>query len=365
MIYSTNRTTSLGDYFTVDVNESYFGAGSLDFMEENAKDELELFEAAIKSDIDECLIGESSYELEALNEGFIENAVNKIKELMKKFIEWIKGVSKSIIAKLSNLILKDNVDFCKKAKKMLVTMKNKGNFKYSGKALDLSKMTSNSDIATDKNNNVENSEYSLYKNIMDNVKNEKYDVIEKYKNEFEEIKEVLEKNKVSVSDILNELVIDVTDQDINFVYEHINILESYSKNNLQEIKKNLKASENNAKRIAKQADNVIKNTKDTKEEGKRELLSLAADVAAFYKKSVQQLRKDNLKLLKKIISVARTVVTKAMGVYQVKENAEYTDELVQAMIETADFELDEIFEEMSEGKECNPECDDEFEDDEE
>ena len=50
MIYSTNRTASLGDTtIEVDVNKSYFGAGSLVFMQEAAEDELALFENAITS----------------------------------------------------------------------------------------------------------------------------------------------------------------------------------------------------------------------------------------------------------------------------------------------------------------------------
>lgn len=73
MIYSTNRTASLGE-ITCDVNESYFGIGAMSFMEESAQDELAIFEAAIKSDIDEVMIGESATELAALNEGFVQTA---------------------------------------------------------------------------------------------------------------------------------------------------------------------------------------------------------------------------------------------------------------------------------------------------
>lgn len=364
MIYSTNRTTSLGGYFTIDVNESYFGAGSLDFMEENAKDELELFEMAIKSDIDECLIGESSYEIEALNEGFIENAINKIKELMKKFVEWIKSVFKSIIAKLSNLILRDNKDFCKKARKMISQMKNRNNLKYSGKALAINKLQN---LNLSDNFSKEDAEFNLYDNIMDDIKNEKYDSLQKYKKIYEDIKTDIEDNPVSVKDILDEFIEDVVDEDINFIYAHIDILEQFSKKKLEKIKKSFKSAEDKAKRIAKNAEKASKKANDHNkdgEEGKRELLSLAADVAALYKKQAQSIRKDSLKILKKIISVARAVVTKVMGVYKIKENVEYTDELVQAMIETADFELDEIFEETSEGKECDSK-DDDFEDDDE
>lgn len=343
MIYSTNRTTSLGD-ITVDVNESYFGAGSLDFMQENAQDELELFEAAIKSDIDECLIGESASELEALNEGFVQNASNKIKEMMRKFIEWLKSVMRSAIAKMSQIILGDNAKFVKQARKMLVTMKNKSDFKYSGKALDLSKLNTEHKAEADARDKF-NSLYVKAKEAKDEP------AIKSVRDELEKAKEAF-KDADMRKDFDENVLITVEDKGLDFVESHLKVLEDYGKKDLAKIKKEMKEAENKAKKIAKSAEDASKKySKDDENEKNR--LALMAECASAYRSASQTFTKDALYILKKAISVARSVVTKGMGATPKHEGVEYTPELIEAMIETADFELDEALEEMSEGKECD------------
>ena len=102
MIYSTNRTSSLGEQ-SIDVNESYFGIGAQSFYQESAQDELSIFESAIKSDIDEVLIGESASELQALNEGFVAKApaavVDGERAKLEKYRETLVGIE-AALAKL-------------------------------------------------------------------------------------------------------------------------------------------------------------------------------------------------------------------------------------------------------------------------
>ena len=346
MIFNTNRTASLNDDIVVDVNESYFGAGSLDFMQENAQDELALFEAAIKSDIDEVLIGESTTELEALNESFKETAVNKIKEMMKKFIEWIQGITRSILAKLHQLINRDNDKFVKQARKMIIKMKNSKNFKYSGKALVISKLDGVKGSALD----------DRAEALYDQAKNAKSEAdIEKCKSELEKVKEIYRQMDMR-KNFEDACITEVEGEDLRFVEAHIKVLEDYGKKNLAEIKKELKDAEKKAKDIAKKAEKKSSeyNGEDTLERSK---LSLMADCAATYRNICQTITKDSLYMLKKTISVARAVVANAMGATPDEkaknEGFMYDEEMIQAMIETADFEYDEALEEMSEAKECD------------
>lgn len=349
MIFNTNRTASLNDDIVVDVNESYFGAGSLDYMQENAQDELALFEAAIKSDIDECLIGESAEELAALNEGFVQTAANKIKEMMRKFIEWLKSVTRSIIAKMSQLVLRDNDKFVKQARKMLVKMSNKSDFKYSGKALNISALNTDHKEEADARDKFN----ALYEKAKEAKEQSTIDSI---KSELESAKEAF-KNADMRKDFDEKVLIDVTDKDLNFVESHLKVLEDYGKKDLGKIKKEIKEAESKAKKIAKSAEDKSKkfSGEDAVEKAR---LALMADCAAAYRSAAQDFTKDALYILKKTISVARAVVTKGMGATPKHEGVEYTEELIQAMIEASEFELDEALEEMSEAKECKSEEDD-------
>lgn len=352
MIFNTNRTMSLGDTIDVDVNESYFGAGALNFMQENAEIELELFEAAIKSDIDEYLIGESVYELEALNEGFIQNAAKKIKDIMTKFIEWIKAITRSAIAKLTQFIVRDNAKFCKIARKRIASMKNYNKFKYTGKAikningLNLNELKENLD--------------GMW-SFWDKVKASK-DVpnIDQIKADIKEMKEEYEKDN-SIETIEKDIFYDEDNGDLKLVEEHLKFLESASKDELKKLNKVCKDFETKASKIVNDAEKAEKDYKGEDEKEKNRLAVMAA-IASAIKEAGQYGINSGLTILKKSIKVARAVVTKAMGASPKNEGFEYTPELIDAMIETTNYELDEALEEMSEGKECDP---DDIPDDEE
>ena len=344
MIYSTNRTASLSDDITVDVNESYFGLGALDFMQENAQDELALFEAAIKSDIDEFLIGESADELTALNEGFVQNAANKIKELMRKFIEWLKSITRSAIAKLSQLLVRDNEQFVKMAKTRISKMPNPGKFKYSGKALKLS----------DEKDKIENG----LKSKVESIK-AKYDkaASESSKEQLESLKSDVDKlveefNALNVREDFNkQCVYDASDEGIGFVEKHLKVLEGASKKDLKGIKDDLKKFEKEAKDLAKKAEAKAK--KDEKDEVEKVRLSVMASIANSYKTCAQKYVSDSLYITKQNVKIARAVVAKAMGATPKNEGFEFEEEFIDAMIEDANYEYDEALEEMSEAKECD------------
>lgn len=355
MIYSTNRTTSLGN-ITVDVNESYFGAGMLDFMQENAQDELALFEAAIKSDIDEVLIGESAYELEALNENFIQSAANKIGEMMKKFIEWLESVLRSAVAKLTQLLSRDNDTFVKKAKKMLATVKNA---KYEGPTLPGA--GSNVDTLS-----LVKSQVEQVKSIYDKIDNDckKVEDAESIKNDIADRKAKFDDldSVKDQKDAIEKAKKNVTGRDaLRLADDHIKYLDSMGSKNLKSLKDEMNKMKNTANNIAKQAAKDAK--KDEKDELAKVKLDLKAEAAAEYKRECQIIVKNTLAIIRMNIKVARSVVTKIMG-GQIHEGVEYTEELVQAMIEASEYEYDSALEEMSEAKKVDDSEFDDIEDEE-
>lgn len=346
MIYSTNRTTSLGD-MSADVNESYFGIGAMSFMEECAHDELALFEAGIKSDIDEVMIGESGSELAALNEGFVQSAAAKIKEMMKKFIEWIAAVTRSAFAKLTQLIVRDNAKFAAAAKKKIITMKNKDKFKYKGKYLK------GIDIDTDIQHVVDDTE--SVKKLFDDIKDK--DSAETTKKALEDMKDAAD--KLSVSDAMKELVAETDNGDIKLVENHLKMLEALGKNKMKELKKQMDEARKDANDIAKKADKMLREANDQD----REVASTKAEAAALYKAYVQKTISFKMGLIKAQAKVARSVVAKAMGATPKNEGFEYDEELTDAMIESVEYEYDNALEEMSEGSDCKDCDDDDIEDD--
>ena len=356
MIYSTNRTASLGEE-TIDVNESYFGAGAFNFMQENAQDELALFEAAIKSDIDEVIIGESAGELEALNEGFVDSAINKIKEMMRKFIEWLKSVTRSAIAKLAQLLVRDNAKFIKMAEKQIKTMRNMSKFKYTGKGLVIAE--AKKDI-NPKTAPIENF-YDQAK--KDNITDSELDAISA------NIKKAVEefKDKTPREDFEKECVKEVTEEGIDFVMDHIAVLKDMDKKKLSKLRKDMKEMEAKAKKLAKEAESKSRKfeEKDNAESKlRKKQLAVMAEAAAASRDCWQTHVSDTLYVIKQQAKIARAVVAKAMGASPKNEGFEYTEELVQAMIEAADFEYDEALEEMSEAKECDVDYEEDIEDEE-
>lgn len=348
MIYSTNRTTSLGE-MTIDVNESYFGAGAFTFMQECAQDELAMFETAIKSDIDEAIIGESSYELTALNEGFVEKAMTKIKELMKKFMAWIEAVTRSAIAKLSQLLVRDNGKFVKIARKQLAKMKNMDKFKFKGKYLKIAGSVSNLEKETDMADEL----FAITKKEI---------VTETDVEKAEKIKEDI--NKLSVSDFMEAVTGETEDGGIDLIKKHINSLESYDKKELKKIRDRAKKSKDEAAKILKDAQDTERKLKDDAKDDIKNSAANKVKVASIFKECNQKVISYELSCLKGMIKVCRSVVSKAMGASPKNEGFEVDVELIDAMNEAVLLEYDEALEEMSEAGEV-ADTDEDILDDEE
>lgn len=346
MIYSTNRTSSLGE-LSVDVNESYFGIGAQTFYEESAQDELSMFEAAIKSDIDEVLIGESASELQTLNEGFVQNAVNKIKEMMKKFIAWCQAVMRSAFAKLSSLIVRDNAKFAKLASKHIATMKNKDKFKYTGKIVQ--------DVAgvTGLMNDFSKAAEATVKAI--NVESITVDAAES------KIKEVEEDVKLFTKEsLMKEFTKEVTDAGFDIVKGQIDVLDALSKKSIKDLKDGFNKAIKGANEVIKKVSKM-----EGKDNAEKEKIAACSKLASAYKSNTQKMLVAMMGLIKSLAKIARGVVARAMGATPKNEGVEFDEELNEALIEAVEYEYDEALEEMSEGKceDCE-DCDDDDEEEE-
>ena len=341
MIYSTNRTSVLGEsVLDANVNESYFGIGAENFYQECAQDELSIFEMAIKSDIDEALIGESSYELQALNEGFIESAAKKIKELMTKLKEWLSAVFRSAFAKLSALLVRDNAQFAKVAARQISKMKNKDKFKYTGKIVkDANSFKNIKDMATKMAEEAKLSDFDI--NTIDPSKvDEQIKVIDK----------TIE--SLTVKNAIEQGTMEVKDKGFEIVQSQLTVLESLSKKDIKSIKEELNKSIKNADKFIQNANKMEKKTDADKEKA-----NAAVKLASKFKQFCQANVKYLMASIKAFAKIARGVVAKAMGATPKNEGVEFDEELNDALIESAEYEYDNALEEMSEG--CkNEEADD-------
>lgn len=341
MIYSTNRISSIGS--GIEANPKYYGAGAFSFMEECAKDELDIFENAITTDINEVILGESSYEMKAINEGFFANVWKKIKEIFKKFVEWIKAVTKSVMAKLTSIFTADHAKFAKYAKKRL---KGLDNYKWTGKIItSLPSLEPSADM---------NSLKSL---INKAIGDRDFSTISETEVQAWEKKETAMSER-SVSDFVDEYT-DVKEIGKSGVETHIGYLEALASKKLTDIKKSLKNFEKDAAQMLKKAnsmeayadsDNYGKDTDKviTNKENAQHVVTLCN----IYKHMAQMELKNSMGTLRALGAIARSVVSKAVGTTVKEEYDGYDSVLVDAMNEAAIFECESAFEEMSE---ANPE----------
>lgn len=367
MIYSTNRISSLG----IGANPRYYGAGAFNFLQECAKDELDIFENAITTDMNEVILGESSYEMETINEDFFENVFNKIKEILKKFKEWIQAVTRSAIAKLASLLIRDNKEFAKFARKKMNDMKNKGKFEYNGTYLKLDTINSVMSRA-----DLDSSTITEIKNAIEKaIDNRSVTFVKDNKNENSTNMKV-EKALQTVQDMnVSDMMDECTDSgDLNFAgaMAHLKFLETLGKKELDALKKDLKKEENYADKLInrveklerdfnKQTEDSDKNSKDYVNATKDSMQALST-FASHYKTIVQTLASISLSLIKSVAKVARTVVTKAAGASPKNEGYAYDSVMIDAMNEAVLYEYDQALESMSDAD--NEQYDDIDEDDE-
>lgn len=344
MIYSTNRTQSLGDV-TVAANENYFGNGYLDFIQECYEDELAIFENAIKSDIDE-FISEGS-DLQAVTEAFVEKAKEQLAKLMQKFLEWIESVKTSVIKKFDEVYVK-SVNL--KVKELTEKFnKLKGDTKFTGKAF-----TSNEPLAIgDKmfNDILDCKQFVLGQPTKENVES----IEAKVKNVKDIDKKSLDSSLVELKD---KSAKEVFDDQVKIINSVKGIIETVRKALAEE------------KTVAKQ---ILKDCKKAKKESEdKDAAALKMQAASAYRTLCVETLKVTMKMLRVIISKAldTMVLIIKQNKASVEEGVELDVDMLDLATESFIYEMEASLQDFSEGckhEECDDDecCDDDEEDDEE
>lgn len=130
-VYSSNRT-QLGMYNSDEIiaNESYVGvAGAFQMMLEGFQNDQAIFESVLANDFAEAVAVQEGTGVEVVNEASVGGFIEKMKELVKKAWEKIKGLFQTFLAKINNVVIRDNKKFVDKYKKEVLT-KNLSKMKY-------------------------------------------------------------------------------------------------------------------------------------------------------------------------------------------------------------------------------------------
>lgn len=130
-VYSSNRT-QLGMYNSDEIiaNESYVGvAGAFQMMLEGFQNDQAIFESVLASDFAEAVAVQEGAGVEVVNEASVGGFIEKMKELVKKAWEKIKGLFQTFLAKINNVVIRDNKKFVEKYKREVLT-KNLSKMKY-------------------------------------------------------------------------------------------------------------------------------------------------------------------------------------------------------------------------------------------
>ena len=344
MIYSTNRTQSLGDV-TVAANENYFGNGYLDFVQECYEDELAIFENAIKSDIDE-FISEGS-DLQAVTEAFVEKAKEQLEKLMQKFLEWIESVKTSVIKKFDEVY---NKSVILKVKELTEKFnKLKGDTKFTGKAL------------------LADSKYiDWLDTVFDSIKKSNSVVLNPTKEDIKTIESGLENVKKLNSKALDSYLVELKDKSAKEVFDYqVKIIESV-KNNIQGLRNILNDEKTAAKQILKES------KKNKKESEDKDTAALKVQAASTYRTLCVESLKVTMKMLRAIISKAldTMVLIIKQNKASVEEGVELDVDMLDLATESFIYEMEASLQDFSEGckhEECDDDecCDDDEDDDEE
>lgn len=144
-VYSLDRH-NLSNTVVAEADTSYdYVTGAQRMMLESEMNDMAIFEAVIKSDMEQTYkLNEGvllEAELKALTEGNVKSFFSRIYELLKKFVEKIRGIFATFINKLKSIVEKDNVTLVKKYANEL-RKKDLSQFKYT-------KLDVGTDIALD------------------------------------------------------------------------------------------------------------------------------------------------------------------------------------------------------------------------
>lgn len=131
-VYSSNRT-QLGMYNSDEIvaNENYFGVvGACQMMLEGFQNDQAIFESVLAADFMEAVaVQEGAVEYSVVNEASLGGFIDKLKEMVKKIWEKIKGLFQTFMTKINNVVIRDNKKFVDKYKKEVFS-KNLGKMKY-------------------------------------------------------------------------------------------------------------------------------------------------------------------------------------------------------------------------------------------
>lgn len=131
-VYSSNRT-QLGMYNSDEIvaNENYYGVvGACQMMLEGFQNDQAIFESVLSADFMEAVaVQEGAVEYSVVNEASVSGFIDKLKEMVRKIWEKIKGLFQTFITKVNNVVVRDNKKFVEKYKKQVLT-KNLGKMKY-------------------------------------------------------------------------------------------------------------------------------------------------------------------------------------------------------------------------------------------
>lgn len=131
-VYSSNRT-QLGMYNSDEIvaNENYYGVvGACQMMLEGFQNDQAIFESVLANDFMEAVaVQEGAVDYSVVNEAGIGGFIDKLKEMVRKIWEKIKGLFQTFITKVNNVVVRDNKKFVEKYKKEVLS-KNLSKMKY-------------------------------------------------------------------------------------------------------------------------------------------------------------------------------------------------------------------------------------------
>lgn len=172
-VYSNDRLgmSGAGIDTLVTANESYKGdVGLQQILIESAQNDMAIFDAVIRSDINEAVsLQEGTLlqeEVAIMHEGMVKDFFGKVLAFLKKMVEKIKGIFKAIYAKITGVVVRDGKKLVDMHKKNVIG-KNLSKMKYkwaqpTGKSLDLA-----SDILDTKDLKDNDSKEEISKTVND------------------------------------------------------------------------------------------------------------------------------------------------------------------------------------------------------
>lgn len=136
-MFSRNRT-ALGSYSGAEIvaDESYYGEiGALQITLEGLQNDQDIFMACLEGDFEETagLLSGAITESQIIEEagGALSGFIDKIKAVVKKIWEKIKGLFNTFIKKVNGVVIRDNKKFVEKYKRDVLTKDlSKMKFKY-------------------------------------------------------------------------------------------------------------------------------------------------------------------------------------------------------------------------------------------